>query len=162
MNAEIIVIRLLHIVPAVIWAGSAVFVAIIIVPRLRNAGTLSDVAAYGGVARSAVRLMNIVGGLTVLFGLALTFRMDGFSLLFTSAWGWAITIGFVVSILALGASGAMMSASRRLANADSGSNEMAMISGDNESAIGRVGMIANLNAVLVVVAVCAMAAARFV
>ena len=87
MDAEILVIRLLHIVPGVIWAGTAVFMALVLGPRLRGAGTLSDLAAHGGIARDAVRVMNIAGGVTVVFGLALTWRMDGFSLLFSSAWG---------------------------------------------------------------------------
>lgn len=162
MNAEIIVIRLLHIVPGVVWAGSAVLMALVIGPRLRRAGTLSDLGVYGDVAGSVARVMNITGALTIVFGLVLIFRMDRFSDLFATGWGWSITGGIVLAILAMGASGALSGSLRRLTNAASGSSEMGMISGDNDSVAGRVGMIAYVNAVLVVVAVGAMAAARFV
>ena len=162
MNAEIIVIRLLHIVPGVVWAGSAVLMALVIGPRLRRAGTLSDLRVYGEVAGSVARVMNITGALTIVFGVVLIFRMDSFSDLFATGWGWSITGGIVLAILAMGASGALSGSLRRLTNAASGSSEMAMISGDNDSVAGRVGMIAYVNAVLVVVAVGAMAAARFV
>ena len=162
MDAEIILIRLLHIIPGVVWAGSAVLMALVIGPRLKRAGTLSDLGGIGELARSAALLMNIAGALTIVFGLVLTLRMDGFSLLFATAWGWAITTGLVLAIVAAGASGALSGSLRRLTSTASDSSEMAMMSGDNDSAAGRVGMIAYVNAVLVVVAVGAMAAARFV
>lgn len=162
MNAEIIVIRLLHIVPGVVWAGSAVLMALVIGPRLRRPGTLSALGVYGDVAGSVARVMNITGALTIVFGLVLIFRMDRFSDLFATGWGWSITGGIVLAILAMGASGALSGSLRRLTNAASGPSEMSMMSGDNDSVAGRVGMIAYVNAVLVVVAVGAMAAARFV
>ena len=161
MNAEIIVIRLLHIVPGVVWAGTAVLVALVIVPRLKG-GTLSDLGGFVDVAGGAALVMNITGTLTILFGLVLTFRTDGFSVLFSSGWGWAIGIGIVLSVLGLGTSGALKSSLGRLAKSMSGSSEMTMISGGNDSLVNRVSLIAYLNAVLVVIAVCTMAAARFV
>ncbi|MDA0769546.1 MAG: hypothetical protein O2821_04920 [Chloroflexi bacterium] len=162
MNAELIVIRLLHIVPGVVWAGSAVLMALVIGPRLKGAGSLSDLAVYGEMARGTAMVMNITGALTIIFGLVLTMRMDGFSLLFSTGWGWTITFGFVLAVLGMGTSGALMSASKRLTNATSGSSERSMMSGGNQNAADRVVMIAYVNAVLVVVAVGAMAAARFV
>ena len=161
MSAEILVIRLLHIIPGVVWAGSAVLVALVIVPRLKG-GTMSDLGAFVNVAGGTALVMNITGTITILFGLALTFRTEGFAVLFSTGWGWAIGIGIVLSVLGLGTSGALKSSLGRLAKSISGSSEMAMISGGNDSLVSRVSLLAYLNAVLVIIAVGTMAAARFV
>ncbi len=162
MDAEIIVIRLLHIIPGAVWVGTAVLMALVIGPRLKSAGTLSSLTSDGDIAGGAATVMNVSGVLTILFGLALIWRTVGFSLLFNSAWGWSIGIGLMLSILAMGTSGAITSTLRRLYREMSGSSERTNISGDNDSLAARVGLISYINAILVVVAVGSMAAARFV
>ncbi len=162
MDAEIVVIRLLHIIPGAVWVGAAVLMALIIGPRLKSAGTVSSLTSEGDIAGGAATVMNVAGILTILFGLALIWRTDGFSLLFNSGWGWSIGIGLVLSILAMGTSGALTSTLRRLFREMSGASERRNISGDNDSLANRVALISYLNAILVVVAIGTMAAARFV
>lgn len=162
MDGEIIVIRLLHIIPGAVWVGAAVLMALVIGPRLKTAATLSSVTVDGDIAGGAATVMNVTGALTILFGLVLTWRMYAFGSLFNSGWGWSVGVGLVLAILAMGTTGALTSTLRRLYRATSGSSEMSNISGDNDSLASRVALIAYVNAILVVVAVGAMAAARFV
>jgi hypothetical protein len=162
MDAEIVVIRLLHIIPGAVWVGTAVLMALVIGPRLNSAGTVSSLTSDGDIAGGAATVMNVAGIFTILFGLALIFRTVGFSQLFSGGWGWSIGIGLVLSIFAMGTGGALTSTLRRLYRATSSSSEQRNISGDNDSLATRVGMISYINAILVVVAIGAMAAARFV
>ena len=162
MDAEIVVIRLLHIIPGAVWVGTAVLMALVIGPRLNSPGTVSSLTSDGDIAGGAATVMNVAGIFTILFGLALIFRTVGFSQLFSGGWGWSIGIGLVLSIFAMGTGGALTSTLRRLYRATSGSSEQRNIAGDNDSLASRVGLISYINAVLVVVAIGAMAAARFV
>jgi len=136
--------------------------ALVIGPRLNSAGTVSSLTSDGDIAGGAATVMNVAGIFTILFGLALIFRTVGFSQLFSGGWGWSIGIGLVLSIFAMGTGGALTSTLRRLYRATSSSSEQRNISGDKDSLATRVGMISYINAILVVVAIGAMAAARFV
>ena len=103
MNEEFVILRILHIVSGVFWAGSAIFLATILEPRLRALGP----AVQGPLMRALIPVMvpamlfsatiTIAAGIT----LALRLRWDDLDSFLNTGWGWAILIGFVAAHLLL-------------------------------------------------------------
>ena len=56
MNEEFIILRILHIIFGVFWAGSSIFVATILEPRLRALGP----AIHGPVIKAIMPIMSRV------------------------------------------------------------------------------------------------------
>ena len=104
MNVEFVVPRIAHIVFGVFWAGSAVFLATILEPRLRALGP----AVQGPVMRAIMPVMGpsmlLSAAITIAAGttLALRLRQSHLDRFFDTGWGWAILIGFVASMTAFG------------------------------------------------------------
>jgi hypothetical protein len=79
-----IVLRLLHIMFGVFWAGSALFMGWFVVPTLREIGPDAEKFMQGFVVRRRVPLVMMVSAITtVLSGLAL---YDRNSLHFSNSW----------------------------------------------------------------------------
>jgi len=164
---EIVILRLLHIIPGVFWAGTAVFLAVFLEPALHRLGPSIQGPVMALVGRTAGPVLTISGFLTVGAGFALTARTPGrsFSLLFENEWGWAIGMGAVASILAVllgllqgfsaGEVGKLMAAQQHDPPTPAQSARLAELS-DRMRLIGRV------DAALVSIAVALMAGARFV
>jgi len=153
MNFELVTIRVVHILVGVIWAGSAIFMAAVLDPRLRALGP--DV--HRRVTEALYLPLRFVleggGAITILVGIALVFRMDRIEFLFNTNWGWAITIGLITSVIAHTTGVLALSSLKKLRDAD-------------EAEAGRLSdratTLARVTAVIVTVAVVTMAAARFV
>ena len=117
MNVEMVVLRLLHIVFGVFWAGSAVFLVFIIDPRLRTLGPAIQRPAMEAISRVAGPVLGVSGIVTIVAGttLALRLRWGHLDRWFDTGWGVAILIGFIASILAFSAGGATGAVAARMA-----------------------------------------------
>ena len=167
MNEEFVILRILHIDFGVFWAGSAIFLATILEPRLRALGP----AVQGPVMRALIPVMvpamlfsatiTIAAGIT----LALRLRWDDLDSFLNTGWGWAILIGFVASMVAY-TIGMMTSAAGRRMVALGASIEGRPPTPDEGARIQQLGsrltLYGRANAVLVIIAVVSMASARFV
>ncbi len=168
MNVEFVVYRILHIVFGSFWVGSALFLTIILEPRLRAMGPTFHGPVMGAVTKVAGPVLLGSGAITVIVGIIMTYRLrsDTFDTFFDTGWGWAITIGFVTAVAALiigsvvarlsgqlrGMAGAVQAAGRPPTPEEQA--EMGALS-------KRLIMLARTAAGLVLIALVAMASARF-
>ncbi len=104
MNGELILIRALHVLPGVIWVGGASLMAWVIEPALRRAGPTVQGPAMRAFGKRLTSTLLTAAGVTIIMGIVLVVRTPGYEFadLFTTAWGWAIGLGFVASIIASG------------------------------------------------------------
>lgn len=160
MYTELAIMRILHIVPGAVWVGSAVFVAFILNPRLRALGPEVERPVTAAVNRAIGLVVTGAAVITILVGFTLMSRTPGrgFDQLFDTGWGWAIGIGILASLVALGfgaVTGISQARMRRI-----GESDASMFQRDGLER--RVRIYEKLHAVFAVVAVGTMAAARFV
>lgn len=104
MDAELILLRMLHIMPSVIWVGGASLMAWVIEPQLRAAGPQVQRPAMSSIAKTLTPVLIVSAALTILMGFALTARTPGrgFDQLFSTSLGWSIGLGMVLAIAAGG------------------------------------------------------------
>ena len=167
MNAEMVVLRLLHIVFGVFWAGSAIFFAAVLQPRLHKLGP----EIRGPVLASLVPVMGpaLIGSavITIAAGVALTLRLRWNSLdsFLDTGWGWAILIGFIMAIGAISSGVSTIVSANRLVNlgkALGGQPPTPEQAAQMERLTNRIPRLARGTALMVLVAVGTMASARFV
>ncbi|MDA1188620.1 MAG: hypothetical protein O2854_02905 [Chloroflexi bacterium] len=165
MDAELVVLRLLHIIPGVVWVGGAIFLAVILEPNLRALGPAVQGPVMRKLAPVLVRYMSIASFITIAAGIVLAFRVRSPSFWFDTGWGYAILIGLIVSILGAATGGMTGAAAKKMENmavAMEGRpptpEEMAEMKETSEK-LARLG---RMTAVLVTIGVGTMAAARFV
>ena len=158
MDMEMVVMRVLHILAGVIWAGSAIFLAVVLDPRLRALGPDIQRKVTAALAPPLRIVLDGGAAVTILVGILLVYRMDRLDNLFDTNWGLAITAGLVASILGLASGIAAMSTTKKLIGSGQGADEQA----DVDSLSARATLLARTTAALVVIAVVTMAAARFV
>ena len=154
MNIEMVVLRVLHILAGVIWAGSAIFLAAVLDPRLKALGPDTQRRVMGALAPGLRIALDGSAAVTILVGLALVIRLERNLFDLSSGWAWAILIGIVTSVVAVASGAVAISASKRAAAAE------------EDAEAGRLSakatMLGRITAVLVVIAVASMASARFV
>jgi hypothetical protein len=104
MNEEVVVLRLLHIVPGVLWVGGAVIFAWVIEPRIRALGPEIAGPVMGSVGKVLSPILLSLGGITIVVGFVLIDRTPGksYDQLFDTSWGWAIGLGLVTSLIGYG------------------------------------------------------------
>ena len=158
MDMEMVVMRVLHILAGVIWAGSAIFLAVVLDPRLKALGPDIQRKVTAALAPSLRIVLDGGAAVTILVGILLVFRMDRLDNLFNTNWGLAITAGLVASVLALVSGLAALSTTKKLV----GAGEDAAGNDDADGLSARATLLARITAALVVIAVVTMAAARFV
>ena len=101
VNAEIIFLRLLHIVPGVIWVGGIIFFAFVLQPSLSKTGS----EHFGPVMQKLVKPMQALihssAWMTIIFGLAMALRVRDplFDFLWSTNWGIAIVSGFLTALV---------------------------------------------------------------
>ena len=102
MAVSIVILRVIHIVCGVYWAGTLLFVATFLEPSVRAAGPEGAKVMQALVRRRFIDVMPIVALLTILSGLDLYRRVSaGFSAVWiTSGPGMSITIGAVAALIA--------------------------------------------------------------
>jgi uncharacterized membrane protein len=167
MNVEFVVLRLIHIVFGVFWAGSALFMAIILEPRLRALGPAIQRPVMGAIVPMVGRLVATSAVITMVAGIymALRLRWGHLDQFLDTGWGWAILIGFVASVLAF-SSGitTLVLADRvgRLGREIEGRPPTPEEAGQMQRLAARLPRLGRTTAALVLIAVGAMASARFV
>ncbi len=101
METEFVVARLLHIVFGGFWAGSAMFMAVILEPRLRALGPAIQGPVMAALTPVLIPVMLISATITLVSGGYLTEKLwvdtDYF---FDSGWGRAMLIGIIATVLA--------------------------------------------------------------
>lgn len=109
MDAYLLILRWIHILSGVFWAGSTFLMAIIIEPSIRSMGPDGGAVMQRIAARGYARIMTIAGTLTIAAGLLLYWTASGH---FRWAWitsgqGLALTLGALAAIAAMGIGGAV-------------------------------------------------------
>ncbi len=85
MHAELLTLRIIHIVGATIWGGSAFFVSIFLLPALGTVGPAAGPVLGALVKRKTFTVVPTVAVLTMLTGLRLLWiNSAGFSLTYFS------------------------------------------------------------------------------
>ena len=162
MNLELIVLRIGHILSGIFWVGAALYLALVLEPKLRRLGGEVEGAVLASISRLNSLWITASATITIVFGLVLIARTPGRSYgdLFSTGWGAAISIGLFASLGAYflsGYVGALTAKLRRSLNNDPGAT-----ASDLDAVRNRIALLSRLNAILVVIAVGAMASARFV
>jgi uncharacterized membrane protein len=150
------IIVALHVM-AVVTAFGAIFAYPVLVPYVTRAAPRSVPALYAGMNLVERRILNPVGGLVLLTGIYLASDADAWS----EVW---VAVPFVVILLVLGVSGAVLSpAQRRLAElaqgdvARGGTGEISW-SADTAALMRRLATGQSLAALLILVAIFFMVA----
>ena len=102
MHAELLVLRLVHILSAIMWVGSGLFTTFFLVPALKDSPALMGPVVAGLTRRRAFRVLEIAAGLTILSGLRLMWiDSAGFSgSYFATGTGNTFAIGGAAAIIA--------------------------------------------------------------
>ncbi len=103
MNVYLLVLRWIHILSGVFWAGSTLVFATYIEPSIRASGPEGGKVMQRLAAAGYSKAMAIAGGLTVLAGLLLYWTASGHLRLawITTGQGLALTLGGLSAIVAL-------------------------------------------------------------
>ncbi len=101
MNEEVVIIRLLHILPGVVWLGGALFATLIMEPQLRAQEPAVAAPEMAAVGKMMGPVFSILGLITILSGFALITRTPGhgYDQLFSDGWGWMIGIGIISTFI---------------------------------------------------------------
>ncbi len=104
MNAEIIFLRLLHIVPGVVWVGGTIFFVFVLQPSLIKTGPKHFGPVMESLLKPMLALIHTSACMTIIFGLAMAFRVRDplFDFLWSTNWGIAIVLGFVTAVAGYG------------------------------------------------------------
>jgi hypothetical protein len=171
MHAEVIVLRLVHILGGILWVGSALFNAYFLLPALTAAGPASAGPVMAGLRnRKLLTVLPIVALLTILSGARLLWIAAGGSLsayLATNVGrvfalsGAAATLGFLIGVV-VSRSAALQTASlsAKMAAATDDATR-ASLGGQLEAARRRGAIAGTVVGVLLVLAAAGMATARY-
>jgi uncharacterized membrane protein len=102
-TVDMIGLRIIHIVAGVFWVGGFLFLTFILIPRLRALGPAVQGPVMGSVMKLAVPAFLSAAGLLMASGvwMALKLRWGVLDSFFNDAWGWAILVGAVLTVLAV-------------------------------------------------------------
>lgn len=102
MDAEIVVLRLLHIVPGVVWVGTAIFTAWVMSPAIAKAGPPHSAVVMKIMVKPMIILLHSSALLTIVFGVIMAFRVrpNGlFDVLWSTPWGTMIWLGALLAVV---------------------------------------------------------------
>jgi uncharacterized membrane protein len=164
MDSMFLIMRLLHVVSGVFWAGTMLFVAFFLFPSVRDAGPEGGKVVAELTRRRFTEVVPVVALIAILSGLWLYWRVSaGQSMYMSSATGMTFGTGGAAAILSLiiGMTVVRPSMKRAAELAAAGKPDevrMAQI----QTLRGRAGKGGQVVAVLLLVAVAAMAIGRYV
>jgi len=170
MNGMLVVMRLLHILTGVFWAGTLIFVALFLQPSVAEAGPEGGKVMMAMARRRFMDIMPVVALITVVSGVWLLWHVSGG---FSSAWmgsplgitlsigGTAAIIGLIVGVTVLRPSMMKAMALAQGAAQLSGAEKDAQLAAA-AALRGRAAVAGRIIASLLAVAVIAMAVARYV
>lgn len=101
MDPIMVILRIVHIGAGVFWVGGFLFLVFILVPRVRALGPAVQGPVMGTVMGAAVPVFIASALLVIGSGawMALKLRWGVLDSFFNDAWGWAILIGFVLTVV---------------------------------------------------------------
>jgi uncharacterized membrane protein len=101
MNSELLVLRVIHVYGAVVWAGTSLFVSFFLIPAIGMAGPAGGPVMAALVKRKLFTIVPIVAVITMLAGLRLMWLTSkGFSAAYlSSALGQTYSIGATFALL---------------------------------------------------------------
>lgn len=103
MQAEFIVLRILHIVGGVFWVGSVTLMAFFVFPSVRDAGPAGGQVMQGLAARKLMTWTPVIAVVTLLAGLRLLMKVGAFMPgYYSTSMGMAYSISGLIAILAFG------------------------------------------------------------
>ncbi len=168
MDPLMVSLRVFHIVFGTILVGNAVFLALILGPKLRVLGP----PVQGPVMSALMPLFIKVQATSVVViyvtGVYITLKLLGSSLdtFFSTGWGWAILFGTIATIAAtivgFGISVPTSNRMNNLGRSFQGRPPTPEEMGQMQRLGARLTTLGNINAVLALIALGAMAAARYV
>lgn len=169
MDATMVVLRLLHIVVGVFWAGTIVFAAWLLVPAVGDAGPEGGKVVAALQRRRMMDILPVSALITIVTGFWLYFRISGGSPTFAgSRAGMALggggvlaTIGFVIGFLVMRpAQTAVAAMASRLPTMPEGA-ERAAVTAEMQRLRVRAAKAGRIIAALVLLSTALMAVARY-
>ena len=102
MDVTVILLRLVHVLCGVFWAGALMFVVLFLEPSIRASGPEGAKVMRALIQRKYLNVIPIIGALTILSGLWLMWIFSGG---FAAAWfksgaGLVLTLGSVAAFVA--------------------------------------------------------------
>ncbi len=167
IDIDMVFWRLLHIVSGVIWAGVSLFLAFVMEPRLRALGhavqqtVMRSMAGAIGVTFASAGTVNIVSGIVLIFVL----RGNSLDTLHETGWGWAMALGLVTTVAAYVLNLATIRTNlrmREIGKTTQGRQPTVEEMGEIQGLSSRLRISGQATAILLLIAVGAMASARFV
>ena len=167
MNTEFVVLRIVHIAFGAFWVGSALFLVLILEPRLKTLGPTIQRPVMGALMPVMGPALGISGVITIAAGvyLALRLRWGHLDTFLDTGWGWAILVGFMASVGAMSSgvtTGVMANRMSRLGREIEGRPPTPEEAGQLQRLAARLTLLGRTTAVLLLIAVAAMASARYV
>jgi hypothetical protein len=103
VNALLLVMRVVHVLCGVFWAGALIFMALFLTPAIRDAGPDGANVALGLQRRRLLDIMPLVAVVTILSGLWLLWRVSGGfqPAFFHTGTGTVISVGAAAALIAL-------------------------------------------------------------
>lgn len=166
MDAEIALLRILHIVPGVVWVGSAMFLAWIVQPALKKTGPPHAPALMANMVKPLVITLHSSAAATILFGIIMAFRVRNplFDFLWSTDWGTMIWLGFLFSVVGWGIGTFAGLTNKKMA--DIGASLQGPPSPEQAAAMGslrdRAILLAKISSLLALAAVVCMALANHI
>ncbi len=159
--------RLLHIVFGAFWAGAALFMAFVVIPRVQALGPAVAGPVFAALGKIVGPLLVGSGVITVAAGITMALRLRWGSLdsWFDTGWGWAIALGFVAALAALtvGTRAALLARSMAAMGASMAGREPTPEEmGRMRSSSERLMKLGRIGSIRVLIALGTMASARFV
>jgi uncharacterized membrane protein len=168
VQAELLVLRLIHIVGGVFWVGSGVFTTFFLLPALGQSGTVAAQVMMGLQRRRVFIVMPIVALLTILSGIRLMMiTSGGFSADYfatasgqTYAWsGLAAVISFLLGLAVSRPAAVRVAHLSQSAASDEFSRER--LAAEIRSLQRRAAMSGTTAVILLVLSAAGMAVARY-
>jgi hypothetical protein len=161
LDFSLVITRLVHIISGTFWVGTAIYLAILLEPRIRSGSVqlerelLSRTSKLNSIFITSSAILAIGSG----FGLISMTPGRSMDQLGENAWGMMMLVGLMTSIAAFFISGFAGVVTARLRRAiDTGTISDLQLANIRQ----KLSILGYLNAVLVVIAIGTMAVARFV
>jgi uncharacterized membrane protein len=169
MDGVEILLRILHILFGTFWAGASFLFALVIIPQLRAFGPRVERPFWLGLLRSPVMVILPVAAFTTIgtgVAMGLRERWGHLDTFLDGGWGWAILVGFAATIAYVVLVSVIDEPNARTMKRLLNDVKRREPTGDEAEQLARANhrmmAVARAEAILMVVAVGAMAAARFV
>jgi uncharacterized membrane protein len=169
MTAEILVLRLLHVVGGIFWVGATLLQGLFLFPALMESGPAAGAVMAGLQKRKLMSILPVVAILTILSGARLMMIGSASSggAYFQSNMGRTLTLGAAAGIIALaigmmvGRPSAMRAGQLNARMAKASDAERSTLAAELAAITRRAGVASKTVTVLLLIAASAMAVARY-